>query len=329
MGLDLTWMAVKGRGREALLDRLDFEDAGEASDELSADCTCATLPGGWVVLVATCPRLPLDEALITASAGGFAIGCQVMDTVSFNQARGYRDGRLAWSVTRDPDVHPDELQIEGEPPPEFAEIKRRLQAGQAASDLPLELAASICGYRVGESRGLEWTVLRKKRPAARHSARRPRSLSGAIRSELLPLLKSLGWELANDRPGLADPNQIHRRINGLTQTIWFEFESGRETYIIVHFWAADVPWPDSTFSVGGHVAIPRMRLPVWKRFTWARFRTLAAAEPPPKDVIDAVIEQARQHVIAADAFLTSGEPNAWIHLERRLSKGRWPSAPLK
>jgi hypothetical protein len=333
MGFDLRWIGVEGRYRERLLDWLDLEQAGDAGDELGSEFTLAEAPGGWVVLVANAPGFILDDALAGVSSScGFAVGCEIVEAVTFSQARAWRDGRPAWSVTYDGDKGPDGLEVDGDPPPEFAAIRSRRNAEQAADpdpsvsymfEAPLDLAAGIAGYRPGEYQGLEWAILRRKRAKDRPSVRRPRSLRTAMLSELLPLLRSLGWQMG-DRPALADSNQIYRSLNGLHQTLWFDFASGQETYIIVYF-AARAPAGEPEFVVRGRVTAPRLTLPLWKRFSWKRFSELTRYYPPPEDIVGATIERARDEIIIADEYLRAWAPSPCIRIEFARPDVQWPS----
>ncbi|RAK58794.1 hypothetical protein DJ021_02750 [Phenylobacterium hankyongense] len=332
MGFDLRWIGVESRYRERLLDCLDLEQAGDAGDELGSEFTLAEAPGGWVVLVANARGFMLDEALAGVSAScGLAVGCEILETVTFSQARAWRDGRPAWSVTYEGGKGPDGLEVDGDPPPEFAAIRSRRNAEQAADpdpsvsymfEAPVDLAAGIAGYRPGEYQGLEWTILRRKGAKDRPSGRRRRSLRTAMLSDLLPLMRSLGWQMG-DRPDLAE-GQIYRRINGLDQRLRFDFASGQETYIIVYF-SARAPSREPEFVVRGRVTAPRVTLPLWKRFSWKRFSELTRYYPPPEDIIGATIERARDEIIIADEYLRTWAPSPCIRIEFARPDVPWPS----
>jgi hypothetical protein len=336
MGFDLRWIGVEGRYKARLLDLLDLEQAGDAGDELGAEFTLAGSSGGWVVLVANGRGFVIEEALAGLSLScGFAVGGEIIEAVTYSQVRAWRDGRPAWSVTYDGHKGPDGLKVDGEPPLEFAAIRSRRNADQAAADpetsvsymfeAPLDLAASVAGYRPGEYQRLEWTALRRRRTKAGPSARGQRSLRTAMLSELLPLLRSLGWQMG-DRPALADPGQIYRSLNGLNQTLWFDFASGQETYIIVHFGARALSG-GSEFVVHGYVTAPRVSLPLWKRFAWKRFSELTRYHSPPEDIVGAVIERARGEIAHADEYLKTWAPSPCIRIDFARPDVQWPSGP--
>jgi hypothetical protein len=322
MGINLSWISVRGTDRAELLDRLGFEAAGDTSDELGADYTCAELPGGWVVVASTDYHFDIAKTLAAISSEDLALGCEQNETVMFSQVRGFRSGRQVWSVTRDPDTDFDSVVVDGEPPPEAAGIVQRREAQQAADEdasvdylfeAPLDLARSICGYRAGEGFRLAWTALRGKRPQkAVGRVRRPKSLRARIISELLPFLVSLGWTIETDRPALTKPGVIVRHFNGQEQTIWFEFADSHETYILVNFTAHDLTSVESGYWVSGWVTAPEVHLPLWKRFTWKHLTEMTRTPPRPDDVVGAVIDLARSEITIADTFLRSGQHSPGI-----------------
>jgi len=130
----------------------------------------------------------LDEMVASVAPEGSSLWGFMVEAVTASELHGYRDGQLSWSVARDPDKGPG-LVVQETPPEPFDEIRRRLEAEQAAADtervdflfdLPLELAASLSGYRPGQG-GLEWQILGPKKKATEQKAGAPRrrSLSAA------------------------------------------------------------------------------------------------------------------------------------------------------
>jgi len=324
MGLNLSWIGVQQGQQATLLDQLGLEAMGETGDEIGVDYACAVLPSGWWVLVTTDRSFDMDGSLAKAVSDGLAVGCEVNETVMVSKAWALQGGTLLWSVLRDPEQDSEGVLVQGAPPPQFGEIRLRLQAKQDASadetvdvmfDLPMELAGSVCGYRAGQAHGIEWTVIREKPPARRSNSSRPvKSLSAAMRRELLPLLQELGWSLANDPPSLSDPGQIVRWLDDQKHTIWFDFGSGKETYVIVHFHRWESTSDRSGYSVSGHTRDPPLNLPLWKRFTWRTLRALTKPELAVDDVIDAVIRKAKTEILAVDRFLNTSvlEPCVYV-----------------
>jgi hypothetical protein len=325
MGLNLCWIAVQHGQQAAILDRLGFEAIGETGDEIGVDYACAVLANGWFVFVTMDRSFLKDRLLAKVSSDGLWLGCEMSETVMFSRARAFQDGTLLWSVFHDPDQDRRGVLVEGVPPPEFRDIRQRLAAEQAMAnddtvdlmfDLPMELAASVCGYRAGETRGVEWTVLRKKAAGRTRASSRPaNSLPAAMRRELLPLLRGLGWSLAHDPPSLSDPGEIVRELDDRKQTLWFDFGSGKETYIIVHFNSLEITSAGSRYSISGRTRDPPLRLPLWKRFTWRTLRTLTKPEPVVEDIIGAVIAKAKTEILAVDRFLKTDELSPCIYVK--------------
>ena len=324
MGLNLCWIAVQTGQKAAVFDGLGFEEIGEVGDEIGVDYSCAELPGGWLVLVATNRSFDMGQALAKSSTGGFALGCEMSETVMVSEARALEGGSLLWSVVHDPDRDDHDVTVQGAPPPQFDEIRQRLQAEQATPgnetvdylfDLPVELAVSVCGYRAGQTCGLKWSVLQKKAPSRNKApSRRPKSLSAAMKAELLPLLKSLGWSLANDPPGLSDPGEIVRRMGNQEQQIWFDFGSGQETYITTHFRSWESISTTSGYAVSGRSRNAPVRLPLWKRFTWTHLRELTRPFPVADDPVRAAIDKAKDEILAVDRFLRTNEAAPCVYV---------------
>lgn len=333
MGLNLIWLAVEGADRSSVLDRLGFAEAGDVSDEMHAEYSCAELPGGWLILTSTDRQFSLDEMLAATISENLVLSCEVYESALFSQLRAFQGGVPIWSVTHDPDKEDGGLVVEGTPPSQYEKIKDRLVAEQIAAadepvnymfDAPLELSESVCGYRGDRSSGVEWTVLRRKQSQARpHTTGREKTLLGAMKSELLPFLRTLGWSLESSRPNLAEPEEITRRIGPLYQSIWFDFLDGDEVYIFVLFWASDRKEPDSRYFVTGRVVDVVIQPPIWKRLSWKRLLDLSTP-PHPTDPISEAIKGARRDILLADKFLKTGVADPGIRLDTAYNRGVWP-----
>lgn len=310
MGVSLDWLAVRAGGRKALLDRLDLELAGEVSQEVGEGLVLATLPSGWLVLVG-----PPDDPAILPNTGpasealGEALGGQVVGSVGYSRLQRYEDGRLLWSVASEETSGIPERS--GAPPPLPEGYATRFEAVIALSE-------SICGYRPGETPGSAWRSLARR--GAGRPAKRGGSMLQRMRAELIPLLEELGWS-APFQPRMADAGVITRELGDHRQTIWFEYASGRETYIRVHFESADAQDSGRRGELG-FVGAPRKEpLPVWKRFTWKRLAELSDYPPGPADPIAAALDRAREEIQVADAYLRTGAPHRRIYVTQC-----WPRA---
>ena len=95
-----------------------------------------------------------------------------------SRATGWKDGQLRWSVTHDAQQDRLHLDVQGEPPPEFAAIRDQKLAEQAAGDsdvdylfdIPVETARRLTGYRHDEDiPGLSGAVFEVLAPPKRAS----------------------------------------------------------------------------------------------------------------------------------------------------------------
>lgn len=154
MGFRASWMGAKGGNTADILKRLGLAETGEIAFGGAAELCYAQLPSGWVIFVGR-EDFVTPERLVAASTEGEAVGCVASETVMVSQAFGYQAGAKVWSVSHDPDLAEDDLQVDGSPPGELVEIHARLTAEQAQDDdsvdylfeAPLDLTKAVCGYR--------------------------------------------------------------------------------------------------------------------------------------------------------------------------------------
>ncbi|WP_293675988.1 hypothetical protein [uncultured Phenylobacterium sp.] len=164
---------------------LGLELDGDAPrDTPQGDCV-GQLPGGWV--------LAWTEDFDALRKGRFApllkfgpaVGCAVDEHVMVQEARGYRDGAEVWRITHDPneDEGVYSLDVAGEPPANFAALRSAAIKAQDAeggedaqvdliSDVPLDVARSICGFKHDEAPP-EGTTFMGLRRARKPGAARP------------------------------------------------------------------------------------------------------------------------------------------------------------
>ncbi len=306
MGLNLSWVAVKAERRQALLECLGLELAGEVSQEVGVGLVMADLPTGWLVLVGSAS----DDQLLTelprvSGACGEALGAKIVDTASFNKVQGYRDGLMQWSLASASER--GEPTVLGELPPIPPETDKY--------EAPFVLAESLCGYRAGETQALEW--LRLARRGTSRAEPPKRSMLEAMRDELLPLLKDLGWSFP-PQPAMADFGAIRRELHGRQQSMRFDYSSGVETYIIVHFQSQEVNDGVASGLFGG-VGPARAKRSFWQGFSWKRLSEATSYPSPSEDLIGAAIARAREEITVADAYLRGGFTDSRIYISHR-----WP-----
>lgn len=163
MGYAQSWLAVRGRSREAVLEALGLRATGEREEVAESPLAGAALPGGWYAVIANASghALMRGDVLARLSQGAEVVSVDVEEHVMVSQAEGWRDGVRFWSVMHDGQQGTDHLENSGTLPEGFAAVRDRLaaqqrEAGGASADVdylfdaPVELARGITGYRHDE-----------------------------------------------------------------------------------------------------------------------------------------------------------------------------------
>jgi hypothetical protein len=159
MGYSISWIAVRGKPKAALLAELDLQETNEDDEANESPVSGAELPDGWYVLFLNDLVHPYVsvEVLRRLSVGCELVGAQVEEHVMVSASFYYRDGRREWNITHESEKGQDNLETDGVPPPLFA-VRRaanvRLQQEKGEEEgvdyifeVALEVAESICGYR--------------------------------------------------------------------------------------------------------------------------------------------------------------------------------------
>jgi hypothetical protein len=178
MSISISWVAVKGVSKDAVLEALGLVDSGDVEDpDDLPECAWTELPGGWQIVAATEFDCAEPEYLAALSAGGLAIGFQISEVVMVSTAYGYEDGREVWSVVHDPDVDVDDIEVTGNPPAQLAGIRAELKRLKAEDteggvdyvfDAPAALSAALCGYRPDETpEGMDEPIFMTLEPVGR------------------------------------------------------------------------------------------------------------------------------------------------------------------
>lgn len=186
MGFSLSWAAVRGSTPAAVQEVLSLRRTGATEEIPESEITAAHLPNGWYVVVSQhdCLEFTKDGTLERLSSLGEVVTCFVAEHVMCSHAAYWRSGRRVWSVYHDCAGRSGNfgLDIKGEPPSFFAEIRDRLGLEQEAAggkkagvddifDVPVELAYSLTGYRHGqdipEFRGVAFEILARTQPASK------------------------------------------------------------------------------------------------------------------------------------------------------------------
>ncbi len=157
MGQKCSWVAVQGKARAAVLEQLRMSETGREDPYHEGPFCCADLPSGWALVYGNEMDWATPEMIAELSAGGAAVGCQMYEVVMYSRAWGFRDGVQQWSIEHSPEDG-KMLEVEGEPPPEFAAIRDAAEREQALEgegvdfifDVPVALTGALCGFRPDE-----------------------------------------------------------------------------------------------------------------------------------------------------------------------------------
>jgi hypothetical protein len=158
MGFAISWIAFRGKGKDDVPPLLGLVDSGEHDEANESPVSAAALPTGWYVVFFNDYSFVTPERLVRLSAGCTVVACQVEEHVMASASYFYQDGRHIWTVDHQSDRGRYDLSVDGDPPALFSEVRDRLfreqdEGGGERSDVdfvfdvPLELAAELCGYK--------------------------------------------------------------------------------------------------------------------------------------------------------------------------------------
>lgn len=197
MGYSLSWMAVKGKPPQAVRDELSFQMTEEREEIPESELTAVEMPSGWYLIVSNHTEQVVSDAAMRrlSSSGCELVTCFVEEHVMVSRATGWKDGQLRWAVTHDAQRGLLHLDVQGELPAEFAAIRDRKFAEQAADDcdgdwlfeIPVETAHSVVGYRHDEDvPGLSGAVFEVLAPPNDERSFLKRLLDGWFRTPRSP-----------------------------------------------------------------------------------------------------------------------------------------------
>jgi hypothetical protein len=148
VGYSIAWIAFKGKDKDDVLSLIGLVDTGKADLRRNSPVTGAALPTGWYVVFFNDRSYVTPERLSMFSTGCLALACQVEEHVMESAAFLYRDGRAIWTVTHEPERGGRcDLSVVGDPPDVFSSVRDSvLEQMDDAFDIPVQLAAEICGY---------------------------------------------------------------------------------------------------------------------------------------------------------------------------------------
>jgi hypothetical protein len=164
VGFRISWIGFDGKRKASALEMAGLKDAGEPDEFNETPFSGAEIPGGWFILFSNDFGFVSRERLAQLSIDCRIIACQVHEGIMFSAAYGYERSNRMWELAHDAQQGIDDLSVSGSPPPSFESIRRRLTQRQETTfggavdyifDIPVEVAAAICGYRYGRLK-FEW-----------------------------------------------------------------------------------------------------------------------------------------------------------------------------
>lgn len=166
MGFSISWLAFEGATRSDVLAATGMRDTGVVDEVNEAPFSCAEIPTGWTVLYSNNYLYAPSRHLKRLSRNRRILACISEEHVMFSAASLYVNGDEAWAVYHYPQSGLFDLSVSGNPPAQFVDIRDRQiekqrQAGGETSmvdhvfDIPIALAADICGYRYDRCR-FDW-----------------------------------------------------------------------------------------------------------------------------------------------------------------------------
>lgn len=164
VGVSLSWVAVRGAEKGAVLDTLGLAETGER-DELPAESPLAgaALDDDWYVVVFDRygHDSVSDDTLHRLSQLGEVVAGAAEEHVMCCFSCGWQRGKRLWSTMHDAQRGVDHLEAEGAMPSGFDGIRERLLDEQGAAgrdadvdylyDIPLETAKLVSGFSYDEA----------------------------------------------------------------------------------------------------------------------------------------------------------------------------------
>lgn len=167
MGFALSWLAVKGKGQEALIQELGLTPTGDMAEYGDSLFTARNLPSDWFLLVINqCEHKFVNpKSLAILSSNCEAVACSIEEHVMVCTSQLWRNGAQVWHIAHDAQQSIDHISTSGLLPDGYSAIERefaeqQVQAGGKKADtdyffeIPLQMAKSIVGFKHDES-GLE------------------------------------------------------------------------------------------------------------------------------------------------------------------------------
>jgi len=161
MGYAISWIAFKDVAVAQVAEMLSLSPSGETEEMPESMFSGVLLDNGWYVVVINkfAHEFVSERSLRRVSAQAHVIAAVIEEHVMFSSAEAWKRGNRTWKIAHDGgDRGHYHLDEQGVLPEEYGSIKERLLAAQKQEhqtepdvdnvfDIPLELAATIVGYK--------------------------------------------------------------------------------------------------------------------------------------------------------------------------------------
>jgi len=179
MGYSISWLAVREKDADSLLQRLGLAPTSEMTMFGKSLFTGRTLPGGWLVLVINrCDhKFVKPGSLTSVSQQCEVIACSTEEHVMCSTADLWRNGERVWRIEHDAQKSITHIKTSGLLPDGYASVEkefaeRQKESGGEKSDtdyfieIPLQVARNIVGFKhdEAESQDSNFRVFKEAKP---------------------------------------------------------------------------------------------------------------------------------------------------------------------
>jgi hypothetical protein len=161
MGWSCSWIAVRGKESDKLLDELRMQRSSEREAFPESRWTAANLPGGWFLVFRSdqCEPPTFEGSTLSGvSANCELIHSSVEEHVMFCSTAYWRHGQKVFEIVHDAQKGIYDLQSSGDLPATFANVRTKFFSEQAVEggekanvdlifEIPLQIGVEFTGFR--------------------------------------------------------------------------------------------------------------------------------------------------------------------------------------
>jgi hypothetical protein len=150
MGFSISWVAIKGKPKTAVLSELGLRATGGIESVSDWPIGGSELPGGWYLLFLDELAHPFTEEDVLSKLSE--------EHVMASAAFAYQNGKKVWDVTHESELGKRHLLESGQLPSEYLQVRDTLIKEQDVGDreahgvdyiwdIPVTLAYEVVGFR--------------------------------------------------------------------------------------------------------------------------------------------------------------------------------------